>query len=44
MITLFIGGNGMQEILGLGLFFLLLFWGEKISALIKGGGKGGGRF
>lgn len=40
MITLFIGGIGMQEILVIGLIVLLLFGGKKIPELMKGLGKG----
>ena len=44
MITLFIGGIGMQEILVIGLIVLLLFGGKKIPELLKGLGQGVRRF
>lgn len=40
MITLFIGGLGMSEILLIALVVLLFFGGKKIPELMKGLGKG----
>lgn len=40
MTTLLLLGIGMQEILLIGLIFLLLFGGKKIPELMKGLGKG----
>lgn len=40
MITLFIGGLGMSEILLIALVVLLFFGGKKIPELMKGLGRG----
>lgn len=40
MVSLFIGGIGMREILLIALVVLLFFGGKKIPELIKGIGKG----
>ena len=40
MTTLLLLGIGMQEVLLIGLIFLLLFGGKKIPELMKGLGKG----
>lgn len=40
MVSLFIGGIGMREILLIALVVLLFFGGKKIPELMKGIGKG----
>lgn len=40
MMTIFIGGLGMQEILLIALVILLFFGGRKIPELMRGLGKG----